>query len=118
MKEALRKQVGGNHYKDFKFQPIGFIHANRLGFLEGCVVKRICRYKAKGGIEDLKKIQHEIELLIALEYPEYRYIQDKPVVGRTGTGGGGTGISNHLGYMLAPTVLSNNKKKVKGVYDE
>ena len=102
MKEVLRKQVGGSHYQSFRIQPIEFIQANRLGFLEGCVIKRICRYKAKGGIEDLMKIQHEIELLIALEYPEYKHIQDKPVAGCTGGGGGGTnGMSEpfrlHLG---------------------
>ena len=70
MEAVFEKQVGGIHYKDCKIQPVKFIQANRLGFLEGCIVKRLCRYRAKGGLEDLKKIQHEIELLIALEYPE------------------------------------------------
>ena len=27
-KSALKTQVGGNHYKDLKIQPIEFIHAN------------------------------------------------------------------------------------------
>lgn len=69
MKSVFKKQVGGTHYRGFKIPPVEFIQANQLGFLEGCVIKRLCRYKNKGGIEDLKKIQHEIELLIALEYP-------------------------------------------------
>lgn len=73
MKAVLKIQVGGTHYKDFKIQPVEFIQANRLSFLEGCIVKRLCRYRAKGGIEDLLKAQHEIEILIALEYPEYKY---------------------------------------------
>lgn len=64
---ALDKQVGGNHYRNFKIQPVEFIHANDLGFLEGCVIKRICRWREKNGVEDLRKIIHEVELLIQLE---------------------------------------------------
>lgn len=64
---ALAKQVGGSHYKDLKIQPVEFIHANNLGFLEGCVVKRICRWRTKDGIRDLEKIKHEVDLLIQLE---------------------------------------------------
>lgn len=64
---ALDRQVGGSHYKDFKIQPVEFIHANNLGFLEGCIIKRICRWRAKDGIRDLEKIKHEVDLLIQLE---------------------------------------------------
>lgn len=64
---ALDTQVAGTHYKDMKIQPVEFIHANGLGFLEGCIVKRICRWKNKNGVEDLRKIIHEVNLLIELE---------------------------------------------------
>lgn len=67
--DPLTDQVGGNHYKTLKIQPVEFIHANDLGFLEGCIIKRICRYKQKDGVKDLLKIIHEVELLISLEYP-------------------------------------------------
>ena len=63
----LDEQVGGNHYKDMAIQPVEFIHANNLGFLEGCIIKRICRWRNKDGIKDLEKIRHEIDLLIQLE---------------------------------------------------
>lgn len=63
----LTTQVAGSHYKDMKIQPVEFIHANNLGFLEGCIVKRICRWRKKDGIQDLEKIKHEVDLLIALE---------------------------------------------------
>jgi hypothetical protein len=63
---ALGTQVGGTHYKDMKIQPVEFIHANGLGFLEGCIVKRICRWRGKDGVEDLEKIKHEVDLLIEL----------------------------------------------------
>lgn len=64
---ALDVQVGGNHYKDLVIQPVEFIHANNIGFLEGCIIKRICRWRNKDGIKDLEKIKHEVDLLIALE---------------------------------------------------
>jgi len=35
--------------------------------LEGCIIKRICRWRAKDGINDLEKIKHEVDLLIELE---------------------------------------------------
>lgn len=52
---------------NFEIQPIEFIVKNNLGFLEGCIIKRICRYPYKGGIEDLRKAKHEIDLLIELQ---------------------------------------------------
>ena len=66
-RSALNVQVAGTHYKDMKIQPVEFIHANNLGFLEGCIIKRICRWRAKNGVEDLEKIKHEVDLLIELE---------------------------------------------------
>ena len=67
MSNALDVQVGGNHYKDLVIQPVEFIHANNIGFLEGCIIKRICRWRNKDGIKDLMKIKHEVDLLIELE---------------------------------------------------
>jgi hypothetical protein len=62
--KALDNQVGGNHYKDLKIQPVEYILENGLGFLEGNVVKYITRHKAKNGIEDVKKAKHYCEMLI------------------------------------------------------
>ena len=42
---ALDVQEGGGHYKSKAIQPIQYIHANKLGFLEGCIVKRIITKK-------------------------------------------------------------------------
>ena len=67
---ALKKQVAGGHYKDKKIQPVEYIHANNLGFLEGCIVKRITRWRdkpAESRFQDLEKIKHEVDLLIELE---------------------------------------------------
>ena len=67
-KSALNTEVGGNHYKEFRIQPIEFIEGNDLGFAVGNVIKYVCRYKNKNGKEDLLKAKHYIELLIELEY--------------------------------------------------
>lgn len=61
-------QVGGNHYKDLKIQPIEYIHANGLDYFEGNVVKYITRHRKKNGKQDLEKAKHYIDLLIELEY--------------------------------------------------
>lgn len=67
IKRALATQVGGAHYKDMEIQPVEFITKNGLGFLEGCVVKRMSRWRSKDGVQDLRKAIHEIELLIEME---------------------------------------------------
>jgi len=67
---ALDKQEGGNHYKEFRIQPIRFIHANGIGYMEGNVIKYVCRHRNKNGREDLQKAIHYLEMLIDLEYPE------------------------------------------------
>jgi len=58
------KQIGGNHYKNFTIQPYEFISKNNLSFFQGNVVKYVCRYLNKNGIEDLEKIKHYCELEI------------------------------------------------------
>jgi len=67
---ALEIQVAGNHYKDKLIQPVEYIAANNLNFLEGCIVKRITRWRNKPAsqrFDDLNKIKHEIDLLIEME---------------------------------------------------
>jgi hypothetical protein len=64
---ALEKQVSGSHYKSLKIQPIEFIHANGIPFAEGSVIKYVTRWRDKGGIADLEKAKHFLELLIELE---------------------------------------------------
>ena len=65
---ALDRQVGGEHYKnDFKIQPIEFITANKLSFIQGNVIKYICRFDKKNGKEDIDKAIHYCQLLKELE---------------------------------------------------
>ena len=58
------RQVGGSHYKDFHIQPYVFISKNDLSFFQGNVIKYVCRYKNKNGIQDLEKIKHYCDLEI------------------------------------------------------
>ena len=67
MTNALEKQEGGNHYKDYSIQPIEYIHANNIPFAEGSVIKYVTRWRDKNGVADLKKAIHFLELLIELE---------------------------------------------------
>jgi hypothetical protein len=64
---ALEKQVSGSHYKDFPIQPVEFIHRNNIPYIEGNVIKYISRWRDKGGLADLEKAKHYIDLLIELE---------------------------------------------------
>lgn len=68
MNNALDKQVGGGHYKDLAIQPVVFIEANNLGFLEGNVVKYITRHHLKNGEADIDKVIHYCELIKELKY--------------------------------------------------
>ena len=65
--KPLERQIGGAHYKDFKIQPIEYVHANGIGFAEGNAIKYISRWRGKGGVTDLRKAIHTLEMLIELE---------------------------------------------------
>lgn len=64
---ALTNQVGGDHYKKLAIQPIEYIHANNIPFPEGSAIKYLTRWRDKGGVNDLEKAKHLIDLLIELE---------------------------------------------------
>lgn len=67
-KSALDKQVSGNHYKDCGIQPIEYIHANGLSYLEGNVIKYTTRHSKKNGKHDILKAIHYLELILEMEY--------------------------------------------------
>jgi hypothetical protein len=71
-KSALDVQIGGEHYKDLPIQPVEYIFANNLSFLEGCVVKRISRHNKKTGKgkQDIEKAIHELQLILELQYAD------------------------------------------------
>ena len=64
---AIDRQVAGNHYKKFKIQPAEFCYVNDIPYLEATAIKYLCRWKDKGGIQDLEKAKHFIDLLIEFQ---------------------------------------------------
>ena len=69
MPSAKDTQIGGSHYKGMAIQPATYILANKLGWAEGCAIGYISRWQEKGGIEDLHKAIHTLQLLIDSEAP-------------------------------------------------
>lgn len=76
---ALDHQVAGNHYRKMAIQPIEYIHANELSYCEGNVVKYVTRWKTKGGITDLQKARHYIDLLIEMETQGLEKLLPNPI---------------------------------------
>lgn len=64
---ALDIQVGGGHYKNMPIQPMEFSMANNLDACQHTVVKYVTRFREKGGIQDLEKAKHVIDMLIEFE---------------------------------------------------
>jgi len=60
--EANTKQQSGT-YTSLPIQPWHFSEVNSLSFLEGCIVKRVCRHRKKDGAQDLDNAIEELKLL-------------------------------------------------------
>lgn len=60
-------QTGGYHYKALPIQPFEYSMKNGLDPMQHTIIKYVTRFRAKGGIEDLEKARHCIDLLIAFE---------------------------------------------------
>lgn len=67
---ALDTQIGGDHYKTMKIQPVEFITANNIPFLEGNVIKYVSRHASKNGLADIEKAIHYLELIKELRYKD------------------------------------------------
>lgn len=67
---ALAVQIGGDHYKQFAIQPSEYCQKNKLLHLESNAIKYITRHRLKGGVLDIDKAIHCLQLLKEMEYPE------------------------------------------------
>lgn len=67
---SLDVQVGGDHYKNLKIEPIEYCYANNISFIEASVIKYVTRHKWKGKAKDLDKAIHCLQVLKELEYPD------------------------------------------------
>lgn len=59
---TLTRQVGGNHYRKYKIQPLEFTEKLGLTPIIFCIFKYVCRYKDKNRLEDLSKALHCIDV--------------------------------------------------------
>lgn len=75
------------HYARFAIQPIDFIEANGLDFLQASVLKYLVRFPFKNGVEDLHKARDMLNRLIARE--------EKKSVGDAGQEVGGQPSAEH-----------------------
>lgn len=69
---ALNKQSGGSHYKNKAIQPVEFSMANRLDSCAHSIVKYVPRHSEKGGLLDLEKAYHFVELREVLATDAHR----------------------------------------------
>lgn len=67
---ALKGQIGGDHYKTLKIQPMEYSMKNELNACQHTAIKYITRYKNKGGKQDILKAIHTLQMLIEIEYPD------------------------------------------------
>lgn len=61
---VLEQQVAGDHYVKYAVQPVEFIRRNGIPYIEGCIIKYVVRHRDKGGVEDLRKARHFLDMLI------------------------------------------------------
>lgn len=69
--EAVTKSKGDpvtlpSHYTRFKIEPIFFIMENELSFWQGNVIKYVCRWDGKDGLQDLKKTRRYLDMKIKM----------------------------------------------------
>ena len=76
---ALCRQVGGTHYQEYTLSPYVFFIENQIPHHKASIIRRILRYdhKTGKGLEDLRKIQHELELIIEIEGWEEEEVDGK-----------------------------------------
>lgn len=64
---ANERQIGGDHYTKLVIQPMQYSMANKLDACQHTIIKYVTRFRDKGGIQDLEKAKHVIDLLIEFE---------------------------------------------------
>jgi hypothetical protein len=61
-------QIGGDHYKKYKIQPMDYSMQNGLDPLQHTVIKYVTRFRDKNQpVEDLRKARHCIDMLLDIE---------------------------------------------------
>ena len=58
----LQVQVGGDHYKLMRIQPLQFAMANQWDPCAANILKYVTRHRSKNGLQDLQKAVHYVSL--------------------------------------------------------
>lgn len=61
---SLQDRIRPPYYTRFHIEPLAFITMNHLDFLQGNIIKYVCRYEGKNGVEDLMKARRYLDELI------------------------------------------------------
>jgi hypothetical protein len=65
--DPTRMQIGGDHYTKLAIQPMTYSMANKLDACQHTIIKYVTRFRDKGGVQDLQKARHTLDLLIEYE---------------------------------------------------
>ena len=66
-KSKERVWANPDHYSMRDIEPLDYIIANNLDFLQGNIIKYVTRFPMKGGLSDLIKARKYIDILIEKE---------------------------------------------------
>ena len=62
---SRQNPINPPYYTRFRIEPLAFITMNHLDFLQGNIIKYVCRYDGKNGAEDLMKARRYLDELIS-----------------------------------------------------
>lgn len=65
--DPFQRQVGGDHYNKLPIQPFTYSMENGLDPMQHTIIKYVTRFRDKGGVSDLEKAKHVIDMLISWE---------------------------------------------------
>ena len=67
LSSVMAVQIGGDHYKKLAIQPMRYSMENELDALQHTIIKYVTRFRDKGGVHDLLKAKHCLDMLIQFE---------------------------------------------------
>ena len=105
-----KDSLSPTHYRRGKIEVFDFIQDQGLSFPEGNIIKYICRWREKGGLEDLKKAAKYLDLYIQwmeknAQVPDNQQLSGQVLSQESLLGGSGgnmerTGYPNHFRNFL------------------
>ncbi|MDX0622871.1 DUF3310 domain-containing protein [Sinorhizobium medicae] len=107
--DALKSQVGGNHYSKMKIQPMEFAMANKWDAGAFSILKYVTRYMDKNGLQDLQKARHFVDLREELLHGRHQAIEVMEI-GDYCRANGFRGLQAHALIVLSMWVWTGNTR--------